>query len=313
MSIKNLLTKAQKAYMDGKPFMDDDTFDALAKRYNFYEVGASPNHNRGEHLFRMYSLQKVFEGEDKVPQYTNVCTTSKLDGAAISLLYVHGLLVQGLTRGNGIEGEDITDKVLLMDSIPNVINNSSSSIQITGEVVASKDIENSRNYASGSLHLKDLDEFLNREIFFIAYNVEPFITESYVTDMQTLNTLSFNTVVDDDWSEYPQDGIVFRCISNAEYLRLGYTAKHPRGAYALKKRSDVAIEEATLLEVKWQVGKGGKITPVAIFTEVVIEDAKINRATLHNIGFIEEMELAIGDTILITRSGGIIPKVVGKL
>ncbi len=134
----------------------------------------------------MYSLQKVYAGENKPPVYSSVCVTPKLDGAAISLLYSKGELILGITRGDGIIGEDITDKVLLMDSIPNKICDDSNILQITGEVVADKSIENSRNYVSGSLHLKDLEEFETRDIVFIAYNVQPFLTGSYIEDMYQL-------------------------------------------------------------------------------------------------------------------------------
>ena len=91
-----------------------------------------------------------------------------------------------------------------------------------------------------------------------------------------------------------------------EQWRLGWP-------YALKLKSDVVVVPSTLREVVWQVGKGGKVTPVAIFDEVEIEDAKITRATLHNAGFVKDLDLHIGDDLLITRSGGVIPKILGKL
>ena len=132
--------------------------------------------------------------------------------------------------------------------------------------------------------------------------------------MGLLQKEGFNTVLNiPEEHKYPTDGVVYRLDSNEEFSKLGHTSKHPRGAYARKLSSDVEIKETKLLEVVWQVGSSGKVTPVANFEEVVIDDAKITRATLHNPGFIEDMDLSIGDTLLVTRSGGVIPKVLGKL
>lgn len=314
--VQQLLKNASACYYAGTPLMSDEEFDYLVKVYGFDQVGAEPSgNNKGKHYARMYSLSKVYAGEDTMPTYQDkVIETPKLDGAAISLLYVQGQLVKSLTRGDGIEGEDITDKMLESRMVPNAIDSKADYVQITGEVVAKSNIENARNYASGALHLKDIQEFLSRKLTFIAYGIQPLNRmNTYLQDMRLLVDEGFNTVTDFDWSEYPQDGRVFRTNSNLEFEKLGYTAKHPRGAYALKTRDAVAIEETTLREVIWQCGKGGKVTPVAIFNEVVIEDAKITRATLHNAGFIEEFDFHIGDTILVTRAGGIIPKVLGKL
>jgi DNA ligase (NAD+) len=132
--------------------------------------------------------------------------------------------------------------------------------------------------------------------------------------MEGLEMEKFITILDGKYCRdfFPTDGQVTRLNDNATYKELGYTAKHPRGAYARKLRSDVAIEETVLLDVLWQVGRTGAVTPVAIFEDIVIDDAVINRATLHNAGFLQNMQLEIGDLILVTRSGGIIPKVLGK-
>ncbi len=313
--IIEFLTRCQQAYYKGEPLISDEEFDYLAEKYNFYEVGAVPVANKAEHTYRMYSLQKYFEEDKDVPKpIGEVITTPKMDGAAISLLYVGRKLIQAITRGDGIIGEDITDKAYLISSIPKIIE-INKTVQITGEIVSPSNISNARNYSSGSLHLKDISEFKDRanNLVFFAYGVYPFLSNEYLLDSTVLKLNGFNTVVFSDCSNYPTDGQVVRLNDNKVFSDLGYTAKHPRGAYALKKRSDVAVLETKLNEVVWQVGKGGKVTPVAIFDEIVIEDAKISRATLHNPGFVEEMDLSIGDTILVTRSGGIIPKVIGKI
>lgn len=314
-NVKNLLTRAWIAYAKGNPFMTDAEFDALASSYGFDSITEGEPEKKAKHAHRMYSLQKVFDDDPSpLENDLNVIQTPKLDGAAISLYYGEdGVLVHGITRGDGIEGEDITDKVYLLPNVPKQIE--LRYVQISGEIVVPKDTENARNYASGALHLKSATEFKQRAKYmkFIAYAITPYINTTYNDDLNLLITQGFATVYDNGLNDYRQDGTVFRLNDNKAYENAGYTAKHPRGAYARKQSSDVAIKETVLQEVIWQVGRSGKITPVAIFDEIVIDDAKINRATLNNVGFIEEMQLEIGDVILVTRSGGIIPKVLGKV
>lgn len=308
-----LLKRAWSAYAKGNPFMSDAEFDALASSYGFDTFEEGEPEKKAKHAYRMYSLQKVFDEEPSPIEGMQV-TSPKLDGAAISLYYgKNGVLVQGITRGDGIEGEDITDKVYLLPNVPRKID--LQNVQISGEIVVPKDIENARNYASGALHLKSANEFKQRARYmkFIAYAITPYINKQYIEDLQLLTNQGFATILDDGLNAYRQDGTVYRLNDNKAYEAAGYTAKHPRGAYARKQSSDVEIKETILQEVIWQVGRSGKITPVALFDEIVIDDAKINRATLNNVGFLEEMQLEIGDTILVTRSGGIIPKVLGKL
>lgn len=310
-SINNLLNAASEAYYKGKPFMPDPVFDALASTYGYDKVGATPTENKVNHRYQMFSLMKVIDN-DKRP-FEGGVESPKLDGAAISLLYSDGVLIQGATRGDGEIGEDVTANCYILPTIPNTIKQGGE-VQITGEVLTFKTIKNARNYAAGSMRLQDIMEFKSRvqNMIFVAYNIEPYLTETYTEGMALLNSLGFNTVLDFDPELFPTDGLVYRIDDYFDYFAAGHTTHHPKGAYAFKDTSDVEIKETTLKEVIWQVGKSGKVTPVAIFDEVVIEDAKITRATLHNVGFIEEMELMIGDTILVTRAGKIIPKVIGK-
>ena len=315
---KMLLTRAWSAYAEGKPFMTDAEFDAIAQRFAFDEFQEGELSNKVTHPYKMYSLQKVFDDEDSPLPAAETADSPKLDGAAIDLVYENGILVSGITRGDGIEGEDITANVYLVESIPNSIPNTDN-IQITGELVCAKEIENARNYAAGAIRVQDLDKFKKEKaihLIFIAYGRQPFKYPTYIEDMTSLETCyGFLTILDGGYCRdfFRTDGMVHRVNDNALYESLGYTAKHPRGAYARKLSSDVAIEETVLLDVIWQVGRSGKITPVALFDEIIIDDARINRATLNNVGFIEEMGLEIGDIILVTRSGGIIPKVLGKV
>jgi len=315
-SVINLLDKAWEAYAKGEPFITDAEFDALASKYGYTHFSEGVLDRKARHVFPMYSLQKVFDDEPSPLNPGEQIISPKLDGAAISLIYQDGILVQGCTRGDGIIGEDITDKVYLIDSIPKVVSKQVN--QVTGEIVCSKNLENARNFVSGALHVKSLKEFEETKaskLIFVAYAVQPFLTDTYEHDLQVLEDSKFITILDAEYCKkfFRTDGTVYRLNSNKAYELAGYTAKHPKGAYARKLSSDVEIKETTLLDVVWQVGKTGVVTPVAIFEEVVIDDARINRATLHNKGFIEDMDLELGDTILITRSGGIIPKVLGKV
>ena len=264
----------------------------------------------------MYSLQKVFDDEPSPLIPGEVIESVKLDGAAISLKYEDGILVQGCTRGDGVEGEDITDKCYLIPTIPNKIE-IVNLVQVTGEIVVAKEIENARNFASGALHTKSNEEFIKEKaihLIFIAYGVSPNLMDMYNYDMEMLEANKFLTILDSQYCNdfFRTDGTVFRLNDNAKFKSEGYTAKHPRGTYARKLSSDVAIEETVLLDITWQVGRTGAVTPVAHFEEIIIDDARINKATMHNAGFLQKMKLEIGDLILVTRSGGIIPKVLGK-
>jgi DNA ligase (NAD+) len=316
-NVIKLLNRASKEYAAGNPFLSDDEFDSLAQKYNYDEITEGELHKKGTHLHQMYSLQKVFDEEPSPLVPGKQIESAKLDGAAISLLYENGILVQGLTRGDGIEGEDITRNVYHIDTIPKSVTYPGK-YQITGEVVVAKEIKNARNYASGAIRTKSVEEFIAEKAahcIFIAYGLTPTIHETYKWDMGSLEIENFLTILDSDYCRdfFRTDGTVFRLNDNALFKAQGYTAKHPRGAYARKLVSQVAIMQTVLLDVVWSTGRSGAVSPVAIFEDIVIDDAVINRATLHNAGFIQNMQLEIGDIILVTRSGGIIPKVLGKV
>ena len=310
MNNKDLLDEASKAYYEGKPLLSDEEFDRLAEREGYEPVGYNPDAKR-KHLFPLYSLQKVFVGEDKNPLLgLDVVETLKLDGAAIAIQYKEGKLHKVTTRGDGTAGVDVTDKFIYDNIIPYSISNYGT-IQITGEIVAPKEIPNARNYAAGALNLKDVKEFLSRDLTFISYNVQPCFSESYTNDMYLLESLGFKTVTKGDWSQFPEDGRVFRVNSNIVFEDMGSTSHHPRGAYALKTREKGVV--TTLLDVVWQTGKSGKVTPVAILDEIVIDDAKISRATLNNMAYIESLDLEIGCQVEVIRAGKIIPCVIGRV
>ena len=302
----SFLSYAARKYYEGDPLISDAEFDSLAEQFGYEEVGYSTQ-DGVEHAFRMYSLQKVYEGEDERP--FDGIETPKLDGAAIALTYVNGVLRLALTRGDGKRGQDITHLVPHL-MVPEVIRTKHVVVQITGEVVAPKNIPNARNYAAGALNLKSLDEFSTRNVDFIAYGASPSLQETWLGDMMAIHSLGFETVISADCDDYPQDGVVVRINDNEKFLRMGYTSHHPRGAYALKTRQEGVI--TTLLDVVWQVGKSGVVSPVGLLSPVKIGDATVSRATLHNMRYIRELNLEIGCQVEVIRSGEIIPRVVRR-
>lgn len=311
--ITQFLDSASAAYYAGQPFITDEQFDRLADSIGYNAVGSKQHSNKEKHLYQMYSLQKYYEDEGTRPLegIRSIASSVKLDGAAISLLYVDGHLVRGLTRGDGVEGQLITDKLLATKIVPHEIAHKGV-IQITGEFVAPMNIENARNYAAGSLNLKDVNEFKTRALSFFAYGVQPTLADTFNEDMKLLQSYGFGVINEPDLDKiFPCDGVVFRVNDNKTFFEMGYTAKHPRGAYAKKERA--AHVETTLLDVEWQVGKSGKVTPVAILEPVYIGDALVSRATLNNPGFIEMLDLQIGDRVALIRAGDIIPCIIHKV
>lgn len=310
--LTHFLDDASRAYYNGEPFLTDEVFDSLAERAGYNKVGA-PVSTKIRHMYPMFSLQKHYadEGASPLAGINNLCVSPKLDGAAISTLYIGGKLIMVLTRGDGVEGQDITDKFLATNLIPHEIPHMGL-LQITGEVCAPKMIENARNYAAGALNLKSVEEFKTRAVEFFAYGVNPMLTDTYYKDIEEVRKMGFHTVMEPNLHNiYPCDGVVRRVNSNKLFTEMGFTAKHPRGAYALKERQEAV--ETRILDVEWQVGKSGKVTPVAILEPVLIGDAVVSRATLNNPGFIESLDIDIGDTVAVVRSGEVIPRILHKV
>ena len=314
--IRAFLTKCRESYFNGRPLIPDEVYDRLVENVNTDEVGSATD-SRFKHPFQMFSLQKVFANEDNAPDWGNevAVTTAKLDGAAISVTYVDGELHQALTRGDGIAGLDITDKIKHI--VPRVLETGQTGYalfsgvrQITGEIVAPKSIKNARNYAAGALNLKDVDEFKSRDLTFVAYGIQPYIGERWCEDMNCLDNW-FNVVTMGDYAEFPHDGVVFRVDSYRAFDKLGHTSHHPRGAYAFKTREAGVVTK--LLDVEWNTGKSGVVAPIGILEPIEIGGATISRATLHNIAFIDELGLEIGCNVEVIRSGEIIPKVVRRV
>lgn len=329
LTIKSFIRDCQEAYYNGDPIISDEEYDRIIQRFPELEsdigiAGDIP------HTFRLYSLEKFYPCRgDSLPDIGEVVETPKLDGGAVEFLYVYGKLVSALTRGDGIKGKDKTDnlKLLVPNNLNGILEGSLPRImQIRGEVVVYKPegLENVRNFANGKVNLSDPSEFAKYSdvLMFVAYGVtindiQDGWTDSYTHDMSNLSKLGFNTCTSElvkeltDNGSILTDGRVFRVDSNERYSDLGFTHKFPKGSYAVKEDDDGEI--TTLTEVCWQVGKTGKVTPVAYFEPVIIDDATINKATLSNPGIIEAMELEIGCLIRVIRAGGVIPKIVERV
>jgi DNA ligase (NAD+) len=313
--MNTFLDYASSKYYAGDPIMSDEEFDKLAEYHSYESVGAPVTSDRIAHAFPMWSLQKCYDDEPMISFGTEaiIAVTPKLDGAAVANYYVYGKHALSLTRGDGKEGLDITDKMRTL--IPQTIPYGEVDIlQITGEVVAEKTIDNARNYAAGALNLKSVDEFKTREVYFIAYGVTPNQYDTWTEDMSKLDSFGFKTVYTANplhLDKFPQDGTVFRINDYVRFNALGYTSKHPRGAFALKERKGGVISR--LLDVEWQVGRSGVVSPVAILEPVIIGEAKVSRATLHNMKYIQELDLEIGCLVEVVRAGEIIPRVLRRI
>ena len=314
--MKAFLDYASAKYYAGDPIIGDEEFDKLAEYHCYEGVGAPVIGDRIAHAFSMWSLQKCYDDEPLISLGGVVATTRKLDGAAVANYYAYGKHFLSLTRGDGKEGLDITANMRTL--IPQEIPHSSmdeSVTQITGEVVAPKSIDNARNYAAGALSLKSVEEFRTRDLTFIAYGITPNVYDTWTEDMEKLAAVyGFKTVFTCDphyLDEFPQDGTVFRIDSYERFYAAGYTSKHPRGAFALKERKGGVITK--LLAVDWQVGRSGVVSPVAILEPVLIGEAKVSRATLHNYKYILDLDLSIGCLVEVIRAGEIIPRIVRRI
>jgi len=313
------LSDFQKAYYEGTPLISDAEYDYLVSINPEAESSIGP---RGDvpHLYKMYSLQKYYPGRgDTLPNnLKDYVETPKLDGNAVELVYFEGKLVKATTRGDGDYGNDITEKMELI--CYGKCCDIGGLVQITGEVVATKNIPNARNLAAGALNTKDLEEFKLRAkelgLVFVAYGMQPSTNTFYNQDLIALYEYSFlvpncTTILDlVKTGDIKTDGTVYRLNNNKDFLSQGYTAKFPRGAFAVK--IDAEYVTTKLLDVSWETGRSGKVTPTAILEPVNIDGATIQRATLNNVAFIEAMDLSIGDTVHVIRSGDIIPQIVGK-
>ncbi len=371
-----LLTKyLNKAAMDyytyDNPTISDDEYDRcyaelveLEKKYPQFKVPGSPTERVGdkvltkfekvEHKQKMLSISDVFnttEVEDwqknMEKEYPDItyCAELKIDGLSVSAIYKDGVLVQASTRGNGAVGEDITNNVKMINSIPLVLNEPLN-IEVRGEIYMPKAsfeevnasrfaqglelFANPRNCASGTIKSLDprivkerkLDNFMYQIIDPENYGLktqhdavmylkklgfkissEPFETKNLEELMNYIER--FRT--EKDTLSYPVDGMVVKVNEFNVYNDIGYTSKTPKFYIAYKYPAPMA--ETILNSITYQVGRTGKVTPVANFNTVNISGTDVSRATLNNEDYIIMKDIRVGDTIRVRKSGEIIPEV----
>ena len=306
-----------------------------------------------EHMFPMRSLDKGTSDEDIIHFVTQstfggkrYLAQPKLDGSALSLEYVAGNLHRAATRGSGERGEDVTLNAKLVANVPTRLN-LAIDCHVRGEVVMPlavfeekyRDVSpNPRNLCSGALRQKHGDGKADAsDLVFCAYDVKfPNQSPDAVNDSELLSWLQEAGIEPAPWeifdSDSPQkemieytsrwsakrssyefeiDGIVFKLDNLEQRENLGMTAHHPRWALAWKFPSQEAT--SVLLDVDWQTGRTGAVTPVARIAPQMVGGVTVENITLHNVGEVERLGIKIGDKVKITRRGDVIPKIIENL
>ncbi len=317
-----------------------------------------------EHLTPMLSLDNTYSPEDlrewdrRVKKILGVneveyAVEPKYDGAGIALVYRDDLFVRGATRGDGIRGEDITNNLRTIRTIPLRAEFSKYGIklaEIRGEVLMDKEtfkklneerleeglppFANPRNAAAGSIRLQDPKEVAKRNLVAVVYqlsyaedfNGKRFMPETHYEAIKLLHSLGFKTPLPDmkvckdieevieycrEWEQkrrnYPfdLDGMVVKVNRTEYWEKLGYTSHHPRWAIAYKFKPDEGITQ--LINVTFQVGRTGVVTPVGELKPVEIGGVIVSRVSLFNEDFIREKDIRIGDWVVVIRAGGVIP------
>ena len=370
--IKKFKNYNKTYYEKSKPIVSDADFDkikneilGLENRYNFLKNSYSPskivgfkpskNFQKIKHKVPMLSLGNAFNEEDlknfekKIINFLSLKNTNtieysaepKIDGISASLIYINGKFIKGLSRGDGTEGEDITQNLKTIKDIPLEIikKNFPKEIDIRGEVFIenndfkkiSEKFANPRNAASGSLRQKDSRVTAKIPLKFIAY------THGYVGKMNINNQIDFLenlklwgfktnpfnkkiTSIKDLMLNHKNleqkrkeitfdiDGVVYKVNSFDLQKRLGFAANAPRWAIAHKFSANRSISEIKNIEI--QIGRTGALTPVAKIKPVNIGGVIVSNATLHNEDEIIRKDIRIGDTVTVERAGDVIPHVV---
>jgi len=300
-----------------------------------------------EHKKQMYSLDNVFSLQKLKSFWEKIGSPEfsmepKFDGFSVNLFYKNGLLEYATTRGNGKKGENITQNLSSVSQIPSKISYKEP-IEVRGEIYMSKsefqrlnqsgfEFANPRNAAVGSIKLKDKQMASSRKLEAFFYSVGYFKNDSIRTQAELLNFLksqsfrvspeievakNFTEIENycNKWEkrrsylDFEIDGIVLKVNDFALQESLGFTSKFPKWALAYKFKPEQQITK--LLDIKFQVGRTGAITPVAILQPVKLSGSIVSRATLHNYCEIKKLGIQIGDTLKIIKSGEIIPKIIG--
>ena len=368
--VEQLINWAHAYYVLDNPIATDEEYDKLNRIVLAYEQEhpnkSHPNSptkrvggfvregfEKASHLSRMWSQEDVFNTEElvdwinrakKVNQNLEFLCEPKFDGASLNLIYENGLLKQAITRGDGSIGEDVTNNVKTIHSIPLQINYDGL-IEVRGEIVIKKsDFEkineqrasegealfaNPRNAASGSLRQLDPSITAKRKLFFnvwgVGENSLDFEKSSDVmnfvydlgfvkppkqiltTTVEGIEGLYHEIIAARNDIEMMLDGMVIKINDIETQLEHGYTVKFPRWSCAYKFP---AVEKTTKIkDIIQQVGRTGVITPVAVVEPTFIDGSTVERASLHNYDEIARLDLKINDEVIIIKSGDIIPKI----
>ena len=364
-------------YILDEPSISDFEFDLKLKELQdlelahpeFYDAnspslrvggGVTKNFPTVQHQFRMYSLDNSYDFNDLEDWENRILKTIeneevefvaelKYDGASISILFENGELKQAVTRGDGFQGDEITNNVRTISDVPLKLKGDfPNRFFIRGEIyLTKKNFEkinksreeegldlfmNPRNTASGSLKMQDSAEVRKRSLSAVLYQyiAEEFPAETHWELLSKAKKWGFKVSEDQAklcknleevknfinyWDKerhnlpFEIDGIVLKVNSLNQQKQLGYTAKSPRWAMAYKFKAEKV--ETELLSVSYQVGRTGAITPVANLKPVLLAGTTVKRASLHNEDIIKKLDLHDGDFVYVEKGGEIIPKIVG--
>lgn len=360
-------------YVEDNPVIDDYEYDMLQRElagleseYPSLITPDSPTHRVGgsaaglfepvTHIVPLLSLQDAFSFDEvrafdrrvrEAAGEAEYIVEPKIDGLSVALEYENGVLVRASTRGDGAVGEDVTANIRTIRSVPLVIENAPSLLEIRGEVYMPKSVfarlveeqelagekpfKNPRNAAAGSLRQKNPAITASRGLDMFIFNILRHNAGSFETDSNSLDflaSLGFKTVpfynifrdIDGAIGELERigslrgslqfdiDGAVIDVNSFAARAEMGATSKFPKWAIAFKYPPEE--KETTLEDIEVNVGRTGVLTPTAVLTPVTVSGSTVGRATLHNQDFIAEKDIRIGDRVIIRKAGDIIPEVV---
>ena len=355
--LTSILQKASYAYYGlDRPLMTDKEYDdlydelsTLEKETNCVLAGSPTIKVQGylldgftkvKHTKPMLSANKTKDTKEIEKFVTNnrFYGSYKLDGLTVVVRYKNGEFAQGITRGTGIEGEDVTEQCRFIKNLPMTIPYKSN-LELRGECVISWDefkrinrnldtpYSHPRNLASGTLRNLDLNIIKDRNLSFVVFEcVTDMKEDSKSETLIDVHNMGFeivpitklNSTVDQvsnalqpEFYQYPTDGIIFELDSRKLSESLGSTSHHECCRMALKWEDEPY--ETKLKDIEWNTSKTGLINPVAVFEPVDLDGTITTRATLHNVSYIENLQLGIGDTIQVYRANMVIPKVHSNL
>ena len=355
--IKELVDVLHRAsityYRDDNPVMSDKQYDDLYDELETLEketgviLAGSPTQKvqgyildgfqKVQHSKPMLSAAKT-KDVDEIKRFVadkDFYCSYKLDGLTTVVKFEDGKFVQGITRGTGEIGEDVTEQCKFIPNLPMVIP-TNEYVELRGETVVSYDefhrvnasldkpFSHPRNMAAGTLRNLDLNVVKQRRLSFVVFEVVSPIFKNKWEGLEAVRECGFEVVncgrgsVDDlveamqpEFYKYPVDGLVFEINDYDLSKSMGATQHHEGCRIALKWADD--LYETTLTGIEWQTSRTGLINPVAVFSPVDLSGAITTRATLHNLSYIEDLEMGVGDTIQIYRANMVVPKVHDNL